>query len=260
MKRIAHITGLGIMITAILGSTIAAARSPQADMRALETARTSAEQQLRQSFTNLSFEDFALSPVKGPIYQASAGGRILYYAPESDHVLFATVYDRNGVNVTALSQGDRLRRQLGAIDPAQALVLGPSDAPTVIEFTDPDCPYCRALDRYWKAKIAEGKPVRRLIYFVSGIHPQAAAKAEHILCSADQAAAFHSTYEGTSAASLKSCARGKAKVEGDAALVRKLGITGTPSLIVDGQLISGFQQAELDAFLNKSPKAKPPGS
>ncbi|KKW90169.1 DsbC family protein [Sphingobium chungbukense] len=226
----------------------------------LERAREAAEKQLHQSFTNLSFEDFALSPVRGPIYQASAGGRILYYAPDSDHVLFATVYDRNGVNITALSQNDRVRRQLSAIDQTQALTLGPQDAPTVIEFTDPDCPYCRALDQYWKAKAAEGRPVRRLIFFVSGIHPQAAAKAEHILCSADQAAAFRATYEGAPTTALKSCAKGKAKVEADAALVRKLGVGGTPSLIFDGQLISGFQQAELDAFLARTSKAKPPGS
>lgn len=237
----------------------ASAQPSRSDAEQLEAARLSAEQQLHQSFANLSFEDFDLSPVKGPIYQASAGGRILYYAPDSGHILFATIYDRNGVNLTALSQDERVRRQLSAIDPAQALPIGPPDAPTVIEFTDPDCPYCRALDQYWKTKDAQGTPVRRLVYFVSGIHPQAAAKAEHILCSPDPSAAFRSTYEGAPPQVLKSCARGKAKVEADAALVRKLGISGTPSLIVDGRLIAGFQQAELDEFLSGR-KAKPPGS
>ena len=32
--------------------------------------------------------------------------------------------------------------------------------------------------------------------------------------------------------------------------VRKLGIGGTPTLIADGRLISGFQQGELEEFLN----------
>jgi hypothetical protein len=48
----------------------------------------------------------------------------------------------------------------------------PAGAPRVIEFTDPDCPYCQALERFWLAKEAEGKPVQRLVYFVSGIHPR----------------------------------------------------------------------------------------
>lgn len=215
----------------------------------LASAAAEAERQLHQSFANLTFEDFSPSPVKGPIYQASAGNRTLYYAPESGHILFATVYDTNGVNVTALAEGARVSKRLSAIDPASALAIGPADAPTVIEFTDPDCPYCRALDRFWASKQAEGKKLRRLIYFVSGIHPEAAAKAEHILCSPDPVAAFKAMYSGAAPTPLITCAKGHAKVAADAALVAKVGITGTPTLIVDGKLISGFQQGELEAFL-----------
>ena len=123
----------------------------------LEKVAQEAQKQLQQTFTNLKFEDFGPSPVKGPIYQASAGGRIIYYAPESEHLLFAAVYDRNGLNITAMAQDAAARRKLGAIVPSKALAIGPAGAPTVIEFTDPDCPYCRALDRFWAAKAAEGK-------------------------------------------------------------------------------------------------------
>ncbi len=215
----------------------------------LAKAAAEAEQQLKQTFTNLQFDDFEPAPVKGAIYQASAGGRIVYYAPESEHLLFASVFDKNGVNLTALAQEAGLSKRLRAIDPSQALVIGPADAPTVIEFTDPDCPYCRALDRYWASKAAEGKPVRRLIYFVSGIHPEAAAKAEHILCSKDKEAAFKAIYAGAAPATLQTCPTGRSTVEAHAKLVGSAGITGTPTLIANGKLISGFQQAEIEAFL-----------
>ena len=224
----------------------------------LAAAAVQAQQKLRQSFTNLQFEEFGASPIKGPIYQAIAGGRLLYFAPESEMLLFAAVYDKNGVNLTALAQEDSARRKLGAIDPANALAIGPAGAPTVIEFTDPDCPYCRALDKYWATRAAEGKPVRRLIYFVSGIHPQAAAKAEHILCSPDKEAAFKALYSGGAPKSLATCASGHAKVAADAELVRKIGISGTPTLVLDGRLISGFQQAEIEEFLAKSWAGKAP--
>jgi len=207
----------------------------------LMEAAGEAEKQLQQTFTNLRFEEFGPAPVEGPIYQASAGGRIIYYAPRSEHLLFATVYDRNGVNLTALAQEQGAARRLKAIDPAKALAIGPEDAPTVIEFTDPDCPYCQALDRFWSAKAAEGKPVRRLIFFVSGIHPTAAAKAEHIFCSPDSKAAFRAAYSGQTPPVLRQCAEGRARVAQDAALVAKIGVSGTPTLIVDGKLISGFQ-------------------
>lgn len=216
------------------------------------SAAALAQKQLRQTFTNLQFQDFAPAPVHGPLYQAIAGGKVIYYAPQSEHILFAAVYDKNGVNVTALAQDASARRHLAAIDPAKALAIGPASAPTIIEFTDPDCPYCRALDRFWAAKAAEGKPVRRLIYFVSGIHPEAAAKAEHILCAADKEATFRAIYGGAKPARLDTCAAGHQKVAADAALVRTIGVTGTPTLIADGKLISGFQQAELEAFLDES--------
>ncbi|WP_375195610.1 DsbC family protein [Sphingobium sp.] len=235
----------------------AQAQSKSDDAQLLQKTANDAEQKLRQSFTNLQFEGFEPAPVKGPIYQASAGSRMFYYAPESDHILFATVYDRNGVNVTALAQDARAQRQLAAIDPKQALTIGPKDAPSVIEFTDPDCPYCRALDRFWAAKAAEGKPVRRLVYFVSGIHPEAATKAEHILCAPDKEASFKALYAGAKPPTLLTCPEGHAKVQADAALVKKVGISGTPTLIVGGKIISGFDQAEIEAFLGQAyaPKA-----
>ena len=223
----------------------------KAQSKVLSEAADTAQRQLHQTFTNLQFEEFGPAPVKGVIYQAVAGGRMIYYAPASEHILFATVFDRNGVNLTALAQQASTAKRLQLIDPSQALVIGPSDAPPVIEFTDPDCPYCRALDKFWAVKAAEGKRVRRLVYFVSGIHPDAAAKAEHILCSPDKAAAFEAIYAGASPKTLEKCEAGAAKVKADAETVRKLGIGGTPTLIVDGKIVSGFQQAELEAFLSE---------
>ena len=161
-----------------------------------------------------------------------------------------TSCSRPSTTRTALAQEASTRQRLRLVDPAQALAIGPQDAPSVIEFTDPDCSYCRALDKFWAAKAAEGKPVRRLIYFVTGIHAQAGAKAEHILCSADKEAAFRAIYAGAAPEKLTTCQAGAAKVKADAETVRKLGIAGTPTLIVDGKLISGFQQAELEAFLH----------
>lgn len=239
-----------LLIAGLLGlSTPLRSQSAVAESPSLAAEVAAAQAQLQQSFANLSFEDFGPSPITGPIYQAMAGGRILYFAPESGHLLFAAIYDRDGLNVTALAQDAIARKRLAAIDPKDALIIGPDDAASVIEFTDPDCPYCQALDRFWATKAAEGTRVRRLIYFVSGIHPQAAAKAEHILCSPDPASAFKALYAGQQPTALLRCAAGHAKVAKDAETVAKMGVSGTPTLFLDGKLISGFQQAEIEAFL-----------
>lgn len=246
------------LVAALLGIGPATNAEQIAETSVLATAAADAEQQLRQTFTNLQFEDFEPAPVHGPIYQASAGGKIIYYAPESEHLLFASIFDKNGVNLTALSQEAGIAKRLKAIDTSLGLAIGPEGAPTVIEFTDPDCPYCRALDRYWAAKAAEGKTVRRLVFFVSGIHPGAAAKAEHVLCSPDKAAAFKAVYAGAAPAVLRTCAEGRARVEAHARIVGSAGITGTPMLIAGGKLISGFQQAEIEAFLSSAKVAHAP--
>lgn len=243
-----------LVAAALLAPPVVNARANTEDAL-LAKAAAEAERQLKQTFTNLQFEDFKPAPVKGTIYQASAGGRIVYYAPESEHLLFASIFDKSGVNLTALAQDAGISKRLQAIDPSQAFAIGPANAPTVIEFTDPDCPYCRALDRYWAAKAAEGRPVRRLIYFVSGIHPEAAAKAEHILCSKDKEAAFKAIYAGAAPAALQTCPAGRSTVEAHAKLVGSAGITGTPTLIANGKLISGFQQAEIEAFLSSAKPA-----
>lgn len=250
-----HSLAKSLSIAVLLASSPTFAQQAPARPDPLVAAAADAQRQLRQTFTNLDFEDFGPAPVKGPIYQAIAGGRIIYFAPQSGHLLFAAVYDKNGVNVTALAQDASARKRLGAIDPAQALVIGPAGAPQVIEFTDPECPYCQALERFWVAKAAEGKPVQRLIYFVSGIHPQAAAKAEDILCSPNKEAAFKAAYAGATSGELRKCAAGAEKVAADARTVKAMGISGTPTLFVAGKMINGFQQAELEAFLETAKSA-----
>ena len=247
MRPAAKLAALAALMTA---SATAAQDLPGAAAEPLQQAAEEAQRQLRQTFTNLQFEEFGPAPVTGPLYQATAGGRIIYFAPQSGHLLFAAVYDRDGVNVTALAQDSSARKRLAAIDRRQALAIGPQGAPEVIEFTDPDCPYCQALERYWQAKSTEGKQVRRLIYFAASTHPTAAAKAEHILCSPDAEAAFRAVYSGAPPATLLKCPAGAAKVAAHQTIVARLGISGTPTLFLDGKMLSGFQQAEIEIFLD----------
>lgn len=248
MKRTKPLFGL-ILFGSLAIAGNAFSQEPTA--QSLSKAAALAQQQLKQTFTNLTFEDFGPSPIKGPIYQANAGGRMVYYAPESEHILFAAIYDRSGVNVTALAQDAAARKRMAGIDRSKALVIGPPGAPEVIEFTDPDCPYCRALDRFWATKAAEGKPVRRLIFFVSGIHPTAASKAEHILCAKNSETTFRALYGGAAPARLEQCPEGHARLAAHDAAVKAIDLSGTPTLILDGKFISGFQQGEIEAWLTQ---------
>jgi thiol:disulfide interchange protein DsbC len=250
-------------VALITSSGATAQSTPQDRSPDLNAAAADAQRQLRQTFTNLEFEDFGPAPLKGPLYQASAGGRILYYAPESEHIIFGAVYDSTGVNITALSQDQSARKRLNSLDKESALAIGPAGARQVVEFTDPDCPYCRALDRFWNSRAAAGKMVRRLIYFVTGIHPGAAAKAEHILCSKDPETAFRAIYSGQQPDQLLTCPDGAARLARHGVAVKSVGLSGTPTLIIGEKIISGFAQGEIEtqlgAMSRKTQALGPPG-
>ena len=110
----------------------------------------------------------------------------------------------------------------------------------------------RAMSRRGSAMGAPSRSAAR------NVQPEAAAKAEHILCSSDKEAAFKSIYAGSAPAVLRTCAEGRTKVEAHARIVGSAGITGTPTLIAGGKLISGFQQAEIEAFLSSAKTAHAP--
>lgn len=68
---------------AIASPALAQAASADASEEALGNAAMQAERELRQTFTNLQFEEFGPAPVRGAIYQAIAGGRVSISLPRA---------------------------------------------------------------------------------------------------------------------------------------------------------------------------------
>ncbi len=63
----------------------------------------------------------------------------------------------------------------------------------IVEFTDTDCPYCRASSKF----LAGQKDLTRYIFFVSlSGNPQTAAKVKYIFCSSDKAKAYEEVMGG----------------------------------------------------------------
>lgn len=209
------------------------------------------ETKLRQSFQQLAITSFKPSPLEG-LYQAFIGDKIVYYSPEPELLFFGSIYDVSGKNLTADALQQALHSAVGSIDTSGALAIGLDDAPTIIEFSNPECGYCQALERFWKAKEAEGYRFRRLIFFVAPpSFPNAAKTVEHILCSPDPAAEMTAVYGGAVPKALLSCQTGKTQLRAHSRTAGDAGVSGTPTLIVDGRVISGFRTAELQAFLDE---------
>ena len=216
---------------------------------------SAAEARMAMTFQNMSIVDFRESPLNG-LYQADIGGRVVYYSPEPELLIFGEMYDRTGVNLTARAQQETLQKKLGALELDDALVIGPPNGVEIVEFSNPNCGYCRALDRFFRVQAEEAGPIRRRVIFAA-FEDNAAAKAEHILCSEDPEQAFEEIYGGTEPREYATCPDGRATLEAHVQMSRSMGVAGTPTLLLDGRPVEGFRQGEILAFLNSKRTSTP---
>lgn len=148
-------------------------------------------------------------------------------------------------NLTALRYTDLNRIDVSSIPLKNAVVIGnPEAKKKVIVFDDPDCPWCRKLHGEIKEVVAREPGVAFFILVYSrNNNPASVRKSLSIVCGKkDSAKLLDDAFAG------KELPSGDCKtnaVEETALLARKLGIQGTPSIVLpDGKLISGYLQAD----------------
>ncbi|MGZ8449745.1 MAG: DsbC family protein [Candidatus Deferrimicrobiaceae bacterium] len=148
-------------------------------------------------------------------------------------------------NLTGLRYIDLNRIDVSAIPLGDAVVIGnPEAKKKVIVFDDPDCPWCRKLHGEIKEVVAREPGVAFFVRVYSrNNNPASNRKARSIVCGKkDSAKLLEDAFAG------KELPPGDCKtnaVEETATLARKLGIQGTPAMILpDGRLISGYLQAD----------------
>jgi protein-disulfide isomerase len=144
--------------------------------------------------------------------------------------------------------------------------LGPDDAPiTIVEFSDYQCPYCTAWYQQTFSQLLAAYPDQiRFVYrdLPLPMHSEAVPAAEAADCAGEQAAywKFHdalfsdkyplgrAAYEkyadelGLDTAAFKTCLddhRYQAEVQSDAADAAQLGLSGTPSFVINGRIVVG---------------------
>jgi len=149
------------------------------------------KEKLMKSFPNLKVDGFKESPLKG-LYEITAGEQVFYFNPEG-YLFFGEIWTKDGKNLTAELREKVAADRIKDLPLDKALKIG-TGSRKVIEFTDPDCPYCRKVDSF----LAKRTDVTRYIYFVPlrNIHPDAEKKARYILSHADRQKAFHEVFGG----------------------------------------------------------------
>lgn len=247
---------------AILGlSAVAYADDVPENAAALDFVAETQER-MKTTFHNLAITDYRPSPIPG-LFQADVGGRIIYYYPGhstedgdedvEEMLIFGQIFDAAGNDLTSQAVQERQQLKLSQVDLDQALIIGPEGAPEVVEFSNPSCPYCRVLNNFFNVEAESGRPVRRKIVLTAYTEVDL-NKSEHIFCAEDPARALDEIYGGA-VSELNTCPDGREKAEAHALMSRTVGITGTPTLWLDGRPVEGFRQGEIVAFL-KSKRSK----
>jgi thiol:disulfide interchange protein DsbC len=169
----------------------------------------------------------------------------------------------DGTNLTLRRYTDLNRIDLSSIPLDNAVVIGdPAANRKVVVFADPDCYWCRKLDGEMRQVVARDPGVAFFVrvYSRDG-NPQSTEKARSIICGKTKSAGL--LEDAFAGKALPPAACKTDAVEVTATLAARLGIEGTPALILpDGRLIGGYVPADtLLEMLHEQPATpRKPGS
>ncbi len=203
--------------------------------------------QLASSYPRLKLDSIRSAPVDG-LYELQSGNNILYYYPEKDYLVFGEIWNKDGKSLTAERRQEVVAKNVKSLPLDKALVLD-NGKNTVIQFTDPDCPYCRKVFSYLETV----PDTKQYVFFLPlPMHKNAEPKVKHILCSKDKAQAFREAMSGgLDNKPLNTCQDQAvtALVEEHKALAQKIGVNGTPFLVINGVVINGANIPQIQKLL-----------
>lgn len=213
-------------------------------------AAAQAEASLRQTFPKLAVGTVSESPVNG-LFEVVSGNNIIYYSPESKHIIFGEMWSHTGTNVTAQAKSKIHAKKLDLFQPALADAVKIGNGPNVvIEITDPDCPFCRKMHAYWQGR----SDVTRYVFMmpIASLHPKADAKSRFILSAANQAQAMNDVFSGMyDSQPLPSYKENERLVSVHRELAAKSGIDGTPAYFINGSFVSGANIPLIEQLIKK---------
>ena len=133
------------------------------------------------------------------------------------------------------------------IDLSKAITIG-SGPKTVVEFTDPDCPFCRKASKYFEGRL---DVTRHVFFYPLARHPKAREKAQFVLSMPDKAKAYHDVMSGKmdSIPLMVTTPEGVRLQEQQLEIAKKMKINSTPTFMINGRIIEGFELKKIEDAL-----------
>jgi len=239
MGIINRVTTLGVTLL-VLASTAQAAGPVKPDVA------------VKNAFPQLKVDSVFTSEVPG-LYEVISGQNIYYYVPEKDFMVVGEIFTKDGRNITQDRKQSMMAAKLKELPMEKAVKIG-SGKNIVVEFTDPDCPYCRKASDGLKNR----KDVTRYVFFAPLAHPSAVPKIHHILNAEDKGKAYEEMMGGAEAprpgSDYPEAIKKLATEHMDWA--KKVGISGTPTFFVNGKAVVGADLARIDALIKEAEEAR----
>lgn len=235
-----------VVLVSVSGISAAADKDPTAAIK--ET--------LKSRFKDAEIIDVKPSPVPG-LYEVFMGDMIVYSNANGDYVFVGNLMDtRTKENLTADRVNERNAVAFDTLPLGQAIkVVKGNGKRRMVVFSDPDCPYCKQLERTIAG--LNDVTVYNLLYPITSLHPDAANKSHAIWCAKDRVSSWTSWMREQQAPKAVSTPCKDDPVASLQALGRKLRVSSTPTMLFpSGKRVSGALPAdELEPLLNAPPAA-----
>jgi len=210
------------------------------------------EASLKKKYPDLKIESFQPTPIKG-VYEMVTDKGLVYYAPEAEAIILGDIITKDGKNITQRRREEiSQRNEAMLLEMAKTLPLDKAlkigaGRHKVIEFTDPNCSYCRKAFQV----LAQKEDMTRYIFFLP-LSKASEDKVKHILCAPDRVGAYKEVFSGQfDTKPLASCesAEVTALMKTHREQAVRLGIDSTPFFIIDGHIVPGANIPAIEKLL-----------
>jgi len=197
---------------------------------------------LKKLLPEYKVDSIEKTPVKG-LFEIIVGPKLVYMSGDGRYMLEGRLVDlKTREDLTEPRRAAARKRAVDRIGENKMVIFAPAEYDhTITVFTDIDCGYCRRLHREISHYGAAGIRVRYVFFPRAGVNSDSYRKAVSVWCADDRRRALTEAKAGKSLKT-KRC---KNPVEDHMQLGQRLGISGTPTIVVEsGDVIGGYISAK----------------
>lgn len=192
-------------------------------------------------------KDVTKSPIQG-FYQIQVdSGKVFYISEDGKYLIQGYLFQLDSntpKNLTLDSEEKFVANLINNLDRSKMVIFpakGNKPITHVTIFTDTSCPYCHKLHQGVPALNEKGIEVRYLAFPREGIASRGFDELQKVWCSDNQLEAMNQLMQEIPVKSVKKC---DAPIVEQYVLAQKIGIRGTPAIILaNGRIIPGYQPA-----------------